>query len=77
MMKRFTIVFAMIALPFAVWADSGQTVSVGGTTVNKTVKDYLQRYGRETVLYRRCHADGGYVHREHCLWHCNRHQNRE
>lgn len=39
MMKRFTIVFAMIALPFAVWADSGQTVSVGGTTVNKTVKE--------------------------------------
>ena len=39
MMKRFTIALAMIVLPFAVWADSGQTVSVGGTTVNKTVKE--------------------------------------
>lgn len=29
----------MIVLPFAVWADSGQTVSVDGTIVNKTVKE--------------------------------------
>lgn len=36
---------ALIALPFAVWADSGQTVSVNGTTVNKTVKEItLQRH---------------------------------
>ena len=39
MKKRLTLVFAMIVLPFTMWADGGQTVSVGGTTVNKTVKE--------------------------------------
>ena len=39
MMKRFTTALAMIVLPFAMWADGGQTVSVDGTTVNKTVKE--------------------------------------
>lgn len=36
---------ALIAIPLAVLADSGQTVSVNGTTVNKTVKEItLQRH---------------------------------
>lgn len=39
MKKRLTTALGIIALPFAVWADSGQTVSVDGTTVNKTVKE--------------------------------------
>ena len=39
MMKRLIIVFAIAALPFAAQADAGQTVTVGGVTVNKTVKE--------------------------------------
>lgn len=39
----------MVALPFAVWADGGQTVSVDGTTVNKTVKE-ITFSGTDVVL---------------------------
>lgn len=39
MMKRLIIVFAIAALPLAAQADDGQTVTVGGVTVNKTVKE--------------------------------------
>lgn len=39
----------MVALPFAVWADGGKTVSVDGTTVNKTVKE-ITFSGTDVVL---------------------------
>jgi len=39
MKKRLTTAWTLVALPLAMWADGGQTVSVDGTTVNKTVKE--------------------------------------
>ncbi|GJG66825.1 hypothetical protein PRLR6025_02940 [Prevotella lacticifex] len=39
MKKQLTTTMALIAIPLAVLADSGQIVSVNGTTVNKTVKE--------------------------------------
>lgn len=38
-MKPIIIALAIAALPFAAWADNGQTVTIGGQTVNKTVKE--------------------------------------
>lgn len=39
MKKRLTTAWTLVALPLAMWAGGGQTVSVDGTTVNKTVKE--------------------------------------
>jgi immune inhibitor A len=39
MIQRFPAIFVMTALPFAMWANNGQTVTVDGTVVNKTVKE--------------------------------------